>query len=123
MGRAPPASPTLGTEGGDILKGERRTGNPRYFSTVLSVPLSAAEGNHFPGFSWGWAGMSWDFSSGIFHFFYLTSHIPGSVPPLILLLYDLQQPQALAAGKRPRTPEDPTIFVFPKCSLFSHSNP
>lgn len=77
-------------EGGDILKGERRTGNPRYFSIILSALLSAAEGNRMPGFSQSWAGMSWDFSPGIFRLFYLTSHIPGSVPPLILLLYDLQ---------------------------------
>lgn len=43
--------------------------------------------------------MIWDFNSGVFHLFYLTSHIPGSVPPLILLLYDLQQPQAISAYK------------------------
>ena len=80
----------LGMEGGDILKEERRTGNPRYFSIILSAPLSAAERNLIPRFSQGWAGMSWDFSPGVFHLFYLTSHIPESVPPLILLLYDLQ---------------------------------
>lgn len=39
--------------------------------------------------------MIWDFNSGVFHLFYLTSHIPGSVPPL----YDLQQPQAISADK------------------------
>lgn len=77
-------------EGGNILNGERRAGNPRYFSIVLSAPLSVAKGNHILGFSQGWAGINRDFRPGVFHLFYLTYHIPGSVPPLLLLLYDLQ---------------------------------
>lgn len=93
--------PRWGCREGIFGKGKRRTGNPRYFSIILSAPLSAAAGgNRIPGISRGWAGMSSDFSPGVFRLFYLTSHIPGSVPPLILLLYDLQWLQASAADKR-----------------------
>lgn len=69
-------------------------------SFCLPLYLLLLGGNRIPGISRGWAGMSWDFSPGVFRLFYLTSHIPGSVPPLILLLYDLQWLQASAADKR-----------------------
>lgn len=51
------ASPTQGIEGGDILKRVRKTGNPRYFSIILSAPLSTAEGNLIPGLS---QGLDWN---------------------------------------------------------------